>query len=779
MFNFIRSHQMNIMLALCAMCGMMAVLLLITKFLPKKRKWILIIMELEATFLLGFDRMAYTYAGVSGSMAYVMVRLSNFIVFFLTAAIVFSFNFYLIDLLERVGVQRRCRRLGFVNIACVIEMLLVVANIFLGFYFYFDGQNYYHRGSGFLFCYLVPVLGPIIQFTVIQKYRKAFSRYIYAALCLYIFLPIAVGILQIFTYGISIVNMAMVLVSVSMYIFTYLDINDEVQKAHNTEMMNLKESQKGMKELFSEAVNSFVTAVEKRDVFIQGKAQKCAEIARMIAKKSKMPEEKCDEVYYAAFLHNAGIASFPDTLFESDHLYNSDALGLKNLSEISSEILKGIEEYPYLSETALYWPERYDEKGKEIPEYARIVAVADAYTKLTARTKNRNPVPMAVIREEFVKEAGLKYDPLYSNLMVQIMDAGEAGPIEEENYAIESEVSCTDYRENVSVGIPVLQSEVSVSFTAHPSENLKEGQFSAPSLVLFDSFDRRVHTDEHLMETYRYIEYGELWFDGHSISTNIRNIEIQTIEDTEEKLAEANAYQVKAGRYEDHVIILLKTFEKTIKVIAALPDIARSAYIGLTGENCLLSDIQIDYTNKFYEENDIPRIAEQISFINRIEADIPNVQINSTLSAYTEGVPLKEKLSLAFHTMSFPDSSFVWHCPYIVLYYSEDGKVGGKDYREYALVKLNGEDNGSNKYAENHFSLRKTESFKDWEYWKKENKAGIECTIEFQRQGNSITFTTVNLGIEIENTTILKNCPKEVYLSLTGDECAITDIRLR
>ena len=47
MFDFIRNHQMNIMLVLCAACATMTVMLFLTKFLSKKRKWILIGMEIN------------------------------------------------------------------------------------------------------------------------------------------------------------------------------------------------------------------------------------------------------------------------------------------------------------------------------------------------------------------------------------------------------------------------------------------------------------------------------------------------------------------------------------------------------------------------------------------------------------------------------------------------------------------------------------------------------------------------------------------------------------
>ena len=95
MFDFIRNHQMNMMLVLTAGCAVMAFMLLITRFLPRRRKWILIILELIAAGLIGFDRLTYIYNGDTSSIGFVMARISNFIVFTFTAGIVLCFNYYL------------------------------------------------------------------------------------------------------------------------------------------------------------------------------------------------------------------------------------------------------------------------------------------------------------------------------------------------------------------------------------------------------------------------------------------------------------------------------------------------------------------------------------------------------------------------------------------------------------------------------------------------------------------------------------------------------------
>ncbi len=74
--------------------------------------------------------------------------------------------------------------------------------------------------------------------------------------------------------------------------------------------------------------------------------------------------------------------------------------------------------------------------------------------------------------------------------------------------------------------------------------------------------------------------------------------------------------------------------------------------------------------------------------------------------------------------------------------------------------------------------MKKNNTFPGWESWKDRNKEGMECSVELVRKGNTITTVTENLGIYIENTTVLNNAPDMVYVALTGDQVALTDIRL-
>ena len=70
-----------------------------------------------------------------------------------------------------------------------------------------------------------------------------------------------------------------------------------------------------------------------------------------------------------------------------------------------------------------------------------------------------------------------------------------------------------------------------------------------------------------------------------------------------------------------------------------------------------------------------------------------------------------------------------------------------------------------------------TRDFPGWNVWKETNKAGMDCTVKIRRDGNRITMETNNLGILIDSTTTILDDVSEIYVALTGDQCALTNIR--
>nr|MCR4954820.1 hypothetical protein [Treponema sp.] len=478
------------------------------------------------------------------------------------------------------------------------------------------------------------------------------------------------------------------------------------------------------------------------------------------------------------------------------------------LCDAGPEALSHIKEYPFLSQTALFVGERFDGKGNsqklkgyEIPEYARIVTVAKDYDNMV----NNPSIPKFFIRDYFIRQAGHKYDPTFAKMAVLLLDLGtNTGTFAEAEKPIENELLCTDYRQNITTGIEITQNITDITFDCtlidsavdsmldsimENDESKNHQRFSLPSIILFDSSDKQVQKTQDAIDAHKYIEYGEIWFDSHVISTSARNIEVRNVQQINTESQNQNeqenndngvsSYKITACRYEDHILLKMYSPCKYFEVIIALPSASKSTYIGITGENVHITNIIIEPTSQKSQENDIPRIAEKLNFIDRIESDIPNVQISKPRGEYTNGVEIKENTKIYFHAQTLPDANLVWHCPYIILYSAEDKKVHGKNYHEYAMIKFDGEEDGSNQFADNEFSMKKTDSFTTWEDWEIQNKAGYECLIELFRTGNKIMLSTHNKGIFIQNTTTIKDGAKEVYITLSGDQVALTDIRIR
>ena len=105
--------------------------------------------------------------------------------------------------------------------------------------------------------------------------------------------------------------------------------------------------------------------------------------------------------------------------------------------------------------------------------------------------------------------------------------------------------------------------------------------------------------------------------------------------------------------------------------------------------------------------------------------------------------------------------------------------MNGEGYREFALIRIDGEYWETDEAVRNEIIVRKRDDFIGWDDWKKRNKEGIDCTVTFTRKGNTITTVTENMGIYIKNVTALEeDDTKDIYAVLSGDQVALTNIKI-
>lgn len=795
--EFLRQHQLNIMLIFIGICGVLAFLVSITKTLSTKRRQALISMELSAMLLLICDRFAYIYRGDLSTLGFWMVRFCNFFVYFFSLTIVHAFNSYLIDLYMHEGKLKKIPvRLLICKVISVFAMLSLIISQFTNFYYYFDEQNNYTRANGFLLSYVFPVFMLLLQFSVIIQYYKRLRKLIRIPLIVFAVFPfIATGV-QFFVYGLSLTNMTIVGEAIILYIFVLIDLNASVEKANDREIELLREEQKKMRMMFEQTARALANAIDAKDEYTHGHSMRVAEYAQKIAMVAGKDMTFCSEVYFAGLLHDVGKIGVPNSIINKEgRLTEEEFAEIKKHPVIGKQILSSISTSPYLSIGANSHHERYDGKGypdglkgDDIPELARMIAVADAYDAMTSKRSYRDPIPQQKVREEIVKGMGAQFDPDYARIMLHLIDLDTEYSMKEQTEIHElagiNALSCNAARSSFSQGLLLSQNITNFKMKCKTQTGIKSSQ-SFFSFILFDSLDGRIHYNDEKADEMLYTEYAQVFFNGKTEQKDCRKIHVttNTAKDTQPdwqtNFEEGIDFEGQAVKFKDHLFIKLSCKYQTTEITIALPDSSRYAYLSLTGEHCEFTNVDFIKTSQVIDKNFITRIAPEISFIEGRTGDIPNVQVDGWRSAASQAIPVTGNMSISFHSMSLPTARLIWHCPFITLFYSDDEKVGGKNFKEYVLIRMDGENWEEVTVAENSIAVNKNDRFEGWQAWKEMNKAGFDCTVNIEREGNKITVSTENGGISIKSVTLLKIDNPVVYAALTGDQCAITNIKIR
>ena len=129
-------------------------------------------------------------------------------------------------------------------------------------------------------------------------------------------------------------------------------------------------------------------------------------------------------------LHDVGKIGIPDSVINKPGKLTAEEYEIiKKHPETGVSILAKTEELPRMTIGAHWHHERYDGggypdglSGENIPQEARIIAVADAYDAMTSSRSYRGILSQAAVREEIEKCKGTQFDPVFADIMLQIID---------------------------------------------------------------------------------------------------------------------------------------------------------------------------------------------------------------------------------------------------------------------------------------------------------------------------------------------------------------------
>ena len=400
--------------------------------IEKPKKHILFFMEISSVLLLLSDYQVYLFRDAEGERAFWILRICKFMVFFMSVFIVHVFNRYLINFyLNEVKMVSVPKRLKAGEVLAFIGETLVIVSQFTGLYYTFDDANHYHREKFYVISYAIPVMIWILQFTMIFQYRKKYDRKLAYALMLVPTLPTAAACIQLSMVGTPLINLTIVGLVIMLRVFEVRNTNRKIILANQRENALLREEQETMRSMMQETSYALAEAIEAKDKYTHGHSSRVAQYSEMIAERAGKDEKERQNIYLAGLLHDVGKIGIPEGIINKDSkLTDEEYAIIKTHPVIGNQILRKITKNPSLSIGAHYHHERYDGrgypeglKGEEIPEIARIIAVADAYDAMTSKRSYRDTLPQQVVREEIVKGRGTQFDPQFAEIMLSLIDS--------------------------------------------------------------------------------------------------------------------------------------------------------------------------------------------------------------------------------------------------------------------------------------------------------------------------------------------------------------------
>ena len=221
-----------------------------------------------------------------------------------------------------------------------------------------------------------------------------------------------------------------------------IELQNSLQQQVEERTKELKKEKNNSEKLLIELTQALATTIDAKDKYTSGHSRRVAEYSRMLAAALGKSEKEVQEIYLFALLHDIGKIGVPDWIInKQDKLTEEEYAEIKKHPQIGYEILKSISILPNLKNGVRWHHERIDGKGypdglsgDNIPEYAKIISVADAYDAMTSHRSYRDSLPQDVVYSEIKNHIGSQFDEKIAEKMLEIIDADQSFQLRESSF---------------------------------------------------------------------------------------------------------------------------------------------------------------------------------------------------------------------------------------------------------------------------------------------------------------------------------------------------------
>lgn len=176
---------------------------------------------------------------------------------------------------------------------------------------------------------------------------------------------------------------------------------------------------KNLKDSYLKTTRALVIAVEAKDPYTRGHAERVAKYSIAIGQELKLDKDFLKNLEIAASLHDIGKIGVPESILVKPAKLNIEEFTImKNHPIHGQSILDPIKLDSEILDGVYYHHERLDGQGypfglkeKQIPLTARILAVADAFDAMTSDRPYRQRLSSDQALKELIKCSNTQFDP--------------------------------------------------------------------------------------------------------------------------------------------------------------------------------------------------------------------------------------------------------------------------------------------------------------------------------------------------------------------------------
>lgn len=183
----------------------------------------------------------------------------------------------------------------------------------------------------------------------------------------------------------------------------------------------------GQRDVMMDAIIALNRASESRELFASGHGDQVARTVEMIARELGIKGPELQDLIFAARVHDVGKIVIPEKILNKPAMLTEDEHYLVAMhANVGAEIVDAIPDAQNIRQMIRHHHESFDGsgypdglKGEQIPLYARIIAVSEAYTSMMIDRAYRVARSQADAVRELESRSGSQFDGMLVRILIR------------------------------------------------------------------------------------------------------------------------------------------------------------------------------------------------------------------------------------------------------------------------------------------------------------------------------------------------------------------------